>query len=144
MTVKEIKDFIMHQHLDMDSDDVTEYLPFLMTYVNEGYDKCLKAWAHARIGDADFPMLVTDSDVPQIPERYHKALCDWATWCMYRNGNQQKQARGKEYRWAFEEALADMLNSGGEGVNGDADGDGLVDRTGKPVSDIRHFHGIPR
>ena len=74
MTVKEIKDFIMHQHLDMDSDDVTEYLPFLMTYVNEGYDKCLKAWAHARIGDPDFPMLVTDSDVPQIPERYHKAL----------------------------------------------------------------------
>ena len=144
MTVKEIKAFVMHQHLDMDMSDVDAYIPFLLTYINEGYDKLVKAWANRRVGETDCPILETDNDSPKIPERYHKALCDWATWCLYRNGNQQKQGRGQAYRYAFEEALTDILNAGGEAAAGDADGDGLVDRTGMPVEDIRHFHGIPR
>lgn len=144
MKVQEIKDFVMHQFMDMSPDDVTAYLPYLMVYVNEGYEKLVHAWAKVHVGSDDFPMLVSDNDVPLIPERWHKALCDWATWCMYRNGNQQKQSRGQAYLYAFNEALAEILNSGGEAVEGDADGDGLIDRTGKPVSDIRHFHNIPR
>ena len=144
MTVREIRDFILHQHMAMEPEDATDYLPYLMTYINEGYDRLIRAWAHARIGDADYPMLASDADVPNIPERYHKALCDWATWCMYRNGNSPKQQRGYAYRNAFDEAVAEILNSGGEAVMGDADGDGLIDRTGEPVADIRHFHAIPR
>jgi len=143
MTVKEIKDMIMHQFMQMEPEDVQAYLPYMITYVNEGYDKLVFAWAKTHTGTEYFPLLTNDSQIPQIPERYHKALMDWATWCMYRNGNQQKQQRGYEYRRAFEEALLEIANSGGEDVLGDADGDGLIDRTGEPVSDIRHFHSIP-
>ena len=143
MTVKECKDFIMHQFMSMEPEDVQAYLPHLMIYLNEGYDKLVYAWANEHAGHTDFPMLKEDSQTPNIPERYHKALCDWATWCMYRNGNAQKQQRGYEYRRAFEEALAEMENSGGEAVLGDADGDGFIDRTGERVADIRHFHSIP-
>lgn len=142
--VQEIKDFIMHQFMDMEPEDVREYLPYLMVYVNEGYEKLVHAWAKVHVGSNDFPRLVSDNDVPAIPERYHKLLCDWATWCMYRNGNAQKQNRGQAYLYAFQDGIAEILNSGGEAVQGDEDGDGLVDRTGKPVLDIRHFHGIPR
>lgn len=144
MTVKEIKDFIMHQHMDMSPEDALDYLPYLLVYINEGYEKIVQAWAKARVGSKDFPALISDNDVPNVPERYHKLLCDWATWCMYRNGNAQKQSRGQAYLYAFNDGLSEIRNAGGEAVEGDADGDGIVDRTGRPVSDIRHFHGIPR
>ena len=148
MRLKAIKDLCMFQ-FNMDGDDASEYLPFLVTYINEGYDKFVRAWTGGRhAGGLDYPLLAEDNDVPLIPERYHKPLTDWATWCLYRNGNSAKQQRGFQYRTAFEEALAEMLSEGGEkgDLGGDLDGDGYDDTTGEPVpsQQYRQFYNIPR
>lgn len=148
MNLGEIKNLAMFQ-FNMEQEDVREYLPFLVTYVNEGYDRFVRAWTGDRhAGGTDYPYLAADTDVPQIPVRFHKPLTDWATWCLYRNGNQAKQNRGYEYRNSFELALAEMLNDGGEkgDLSRDADGDGVDDETGEPVptQQYRQFYNIPR
>jgi hypothetical protein len=63
---------------------------------------------------------VEDTDVPNLPEWTHRALCDWATWLVYRNGNPQKQQRGLAFKTAFEEVLAKLADEGGaDGLNED-------------------------
>lgn len=148
MTLREIKELAMFQ-FNMDGDDASEYLPFLVTYINEGYDRFIRAWTGERhAGGLDYPYLKGDNDVPLIPERFHKPLTDWATWCLYRNGNAAKQQRGFQYRSSFEEALAEMLADGGKAgdLSGDLDGDGIDDTTGEPVptQPYRQFYNIPR
>jgi hypothetical protein len=148
MTLAEIKNLAMFQY-NMEPGDEAEYTPFLIAYINEGYDRFVRAWTGERhAGGTDYPLLTADGDVPRIPERYHKPLTDWATWCLYRNGNSAKQQRGYEYRRSFEEALAAMIADGGEkgDLSGDADGDGLDDETGEPVpaQPYRQFYNIPR
>ena len=135
--------------LGMDGSDASEYLPYLVTYVNEGYDRLVRAWTGDRhIGGEDYPALKSDYDTPLIPERFHKALTDWVTWCLYRNGNAQKQQRGYQFRSAFEEALADMMRDGAQNgdTSGDLNGDGIDDTTGEPVpkQQYRQFYNIPR
>lgn len=148
MTLKEIKELAMFQY-NMDGEDAGDFLPYLVTYVNEGYDRMVRAWTGGRHGGGtDYPYLSGDEDVPRVPERYHKPLCDWATWCLYRNGNGAKQQRGFQYRYSFEEALAEMMSEGGAlgDLSADLDGDGLNDETGEPVptQQYRQFYNIPR
>ena len=117
MTVGEIKDEVMFQ-TNNDIDDLEEYLPYLMDYINEGYDKLVYAWAKTHCEDAgdevEYPWMTEDTEEPNLPEWTHRALADYATWLVYRNGNPQKQQRGLYFLRAFQEVLNRILAMGGK------------------------------
>lgn len=133
MTVQEIKSLLMFE-TNNDEDDLSDYLPYAGTYISEGYDRLVYAFAGVHVAPGgDFPPLDKDSDVPLVPEWTHKALCDWAAWCIYRNGNIQKQNRGMAYRNHFEEVLR-MLREQGNGATATKAGEG---------GGTRNFFNIP-
>lgn len=109
MTVGEIKDFVMFQ-TNNDAEDVGEYEPYLLGYINEGYDRLVYAFAkeHVASGSAAYPPLAQDTDVPLLPNWAHPGIANWATWCVYRNGNPAKQNRGMQFRAAAEETAAQI------------------------------------
>ena len=141
MTLAEIKSRVMFQ-TNNDDEDVGDYLPHLVDYINDGYDRLVFAWAMTHCGSEDWPWLEepeegseeTDVDVPKTPEWTHKYLADWATWLVYRNGNPQKQQRGYAFRSAFEEMLSKLQGSGG--MNG-------IDENGNQII-YKNFRNIPR
>lgn len=119
MTLSEIKEQIMFQ-TNNDADDLGDYEPHINDYVNEGYDKLVLIWDSQHVPSTDYPMLEEDDDVPNLPEWIHRAIVDWATWLIYRNGNPQKQNRGMAYRAAFEDMLNKISGMGGkDGLNED-------------------------
>ena len=119
MTFGEIKDQVMFQ-TNNDAEDIEDYLPHVDDYVNNGYDLLVQAWTRNHVPQGEYPRLTENTDVPNLPEWTHRALCDWATWLVYRNGNPQKQQRGMAFRSAFEEVLARIRGEGGqEGLNAD-------------------------
>ena len=119
MTLGEIKDQVMFQ-TNNDSEDVGDYLPHLIDYINEGYDALLNAWCRSHIGTGEYDRLEIDPDEPQLPEWTHRALADYATWLVYRNGNPQKQNRGAAFYSAFREVLNRINSEGGAaGMNED-------------------------
>lgn len=113
MTVGEIKNEIMFQ-TNNDVDDLDEFLPYLMDYINQGYDQLVYAWAKEHLGTDDWPWLTADTDIPALPEWTHRGLVDYATWLVYRNGNPQKQERGLPFRSAFLELLSAITAAGGK------------------------------
>lgn len=103
-----------------DADDLGDYTPHIDSYINEGYDRVIRAWTKNHIPTEGYAMLSADSDVPNVPEWIHPALANYATWLIYRNGNPQKQQRGLYYLRAFEEVLARISDEGGlAGMNSD-------------------------
>lgn len=127
MNVAELKATVMFQ-TNNDADDLEDFMPSLMDYLNDGYDRLVCVWAgvHPEESRSDYRPLAEDSDVPATPSWTHSAIADWATWLIYRNGNSQKQQRGYQYRTAFEDMLGRIRASGGAG--------GVV----------RKFYNIPR
>lgn len=115
MNVGEIKQLIMHQ-TNNDADDLGDFMPFLMTYINDGYDRLVYAWAkqHCSPEDETYVFLQQDTDLPALPEWAHRAIADWATWLVYRNGNPQKQSRGISFMQAFQDTLTRMISENGE------------------------------
>ena len=66
------------------------------------------------------PYLKEDGDIPALPFWTHRALTDYATWLVYRNGNPQKQQRGLYFLRRFEEVLGQIADEGGQdGLNED-------------------------
>ena len=119
MTLGEIKDQVMFQ-TNNDAEDVADYLPHLVDYINEGYDKLMNVWNKNHIPAGEYDRLEIDPDEPELPEWTHRALADYATWMVYRNGNPQKQQRGMAFRAAFEEVLSRIAGEGGAaGMNDD-------------------------
>ena len=119
MTLAEIKNQIMFQ-TNNDAEDVEDYLPHLVDYINDGYDRLVKVWTKSHTPQEEYPRLNEDEDVPNIPEWTHRALCDWATWLVYRNGNPQKQQRGRAYYEMFMMVLSQLSDEGGlAGLNED-------------------------
>lgn len=118
MTLAEIKNQVMFQ-TNNDAEDVGDYLPHLLDYINEGYDRLMSVWEKNHI-PVNHERLTEDTDEPELPEWTHRAIADWATWLVYRNGNPQKQNRGMAFRNAFEEVLRKISDEGGkDGVNED-------------------------
>lgn len=105
MTLAEIKNMVMFQ-TNNDADDLGDYLPYLETYINDGYDRLVVAFAkqHVSADSNDYTPLTHDKSAPNLPDWSHPAIADWATWLIYRNGNTQKQNRGYQYRTSFEYA----------------------------------------
>lgn len=119
MTLEQIKNRVMFQ-TNNDEEDVGDYLPHLVDYINDGYDRLVDAWANQHIGVTDWPVLSQDTDTPLTPEWTHMYLADWATWLVYRNGNPQKQQRGYAFMNSFEEMLKKVRSEGGaDGLNED-------------------------
>lgn len=112
MTVAEIKNEVMFQ-TNNDVDDLGDFLPYLMDYINEGYDLLVYAWAKEHCGGENYPYFTNDTDEPELPEWTHRAIADWATWLVYRNGNPNKQTRGYQFKVAFENVLAQIKSEGG-------------------------------
>ena len=133
MTLGEIKAQIMFQ-TNNDEEDIDDYLPHVVDYINDGYDRLMNAWNKNHIPYGEYDRLEIDPDEPQLPEWTHRALCDWATWLIYRNGNPQKQQRGMAYRSAFDEILAKIADEGGE--------NGLNEDGSRKV--YKYFRNIPR
>lgn len=107
MTVNEIKRLVMFQ-TNNDADDLGDFHPYLMDYINEGYDQAAMAWAgqHVAEDSRQFPPLRHDRAVPELPGWLHRAIADWATWLVYRNGSASRQKRGVLFRQAAQELLA--------------------------------------
>ena len=107
MTVSDIKNRIMYQ-TGNDGEDVADHLPWVLEYINQGYDRMLVAHKKQHVGNDGYPELSADEDEPKLPSWVHYALADFATWCIYRNGNAQRQQRGMRYLASFEEAMANL------------------------------------
>ena len=119
MTLAEIKNQIMFQ-TNNDEEDIDDYLPHVVDYINDGYDRLVKVWTKSHTPQEDYPLLSEDTDEPAVPVWTHRALCDWATWLMYRNGNPQKQQRGRAYYENFMQVLSQLSDEGGAaGLNED-------------------------
>lgn len=119
MTLGEIKYEVMFQS-NYDADDLGDFSPYIIDYINDGYDRLVEAWAsvHTEYGKVEYPRMANDTDEPKLPEWTHRALADWATWLIYRNGNPQRQQRGLAYKTAFEEILAKIRSEGGKNAGG--------------------------
>lgn len=133
MTLAEIQEQIMFQS-NNDVDDLEDFLPHVNDYINDGYDKLVMVWTKSHHIPADeYPRLEEADDVPNLPEWIHRYICDWATWLVYRNGNPQKQQRGRAYYESFMGILSQISGEGGaDGLNAD----GSVNR-------YRNFRNIP-
>ena len=134
MTLAEIKAQIMFQ-TNNDEEDIGDYLPHVVDYINDGYDKLVKAWTKSPAPQADYPWLSEDTDTPQLPEWLHRYICDWATWLVYRNGNPQKQNRGR----AYYESFMLILNQ----IEGEGGANGIDSETGMNIQ-YRNFRNIPK
>ena len=137
MNFGEIKAQVMHQ-TNNDADDLGDFLPALNDYINEGYDRLVYAFAKKHLGEDEFDRLRIDKQSPALPDWTHRAIADWATWLVYRNGNAQKQNRGYQYRSAFLE-----LESRLTGLSDYEKG--LVDEAGLTADSkaVRNFRNIP-
>lgn len=134
MTLGEIKYQVLFQ-TNNDEDDLGDFEPHLIDYINDGYDRLVKVWdkAHVSFDAAIYSRLDEDTDVPETPEWTHRYLADWATWLVYRNGNPQKQNRGYAFRQSFESLLSQIADEGGlGGLNPDG-----------TQKQYRHFYNIP-
>ena len=93
-----------------DWDDYEEYAPHVDAYINDGYDQILYALTDLHLDeDARYKTLNVDEDLetePKIPQWTHLAVCDYATYMLYRNGNVQKQNRGTLFLRNFQEVLS--------------------------------------
>ena len=125
MNVLEIKNEVMFQ-TNNDIDDLPDFLPHLNDYINEGYDKLVYAYAGEHLSESKYPTLREGSDSPKLPDWTHRALADYATYMIYRNGNPQKQQRGYAYLSLFNETRNEIRDQGGN--------------RGK----VRNFFNIPR
>lgn len=110
MTLNEIKQAVMFQ-TDNDRADLGDFMPFLLGYINEGYDRLLYVWKkeHVQPG-TEYEPLTNDADQPVLPLWAHNGIVDWATYMIYRNGNGMKQQRGMAYRSSFQEIRARLID----------------------------------
>lgn len=104
MNLSELKNTVMFQ-TNNDADDLGDFLPYLTDYLNEGYDKLAYAFSREHVDEdsTTYTPLRNDRSSPELPGWCHHAIADWATWLVYRNGNVQKQNRGQQFRYAFEQ-----------------------------------------
>ena len=133
MTLAEIKNQIMFQ-TNNDEEDIVDYLPHVVDYINDGYDRLMNVWQKEHVPGGTYERLAYDSDEPDLPEWLHRYICDWATWLVYRNGNPQKQQRGRAYYESFMMILSQLSDEGGAA--------GINPETGNRIQ-YKNFRNIP-
>lgn len=116
MTLQELLEHVLFQ-TNNDVDDLEEYQPSIERYINEGYDRLIEAYDSMHLdemksdGTIPYQMLSNADDEPKLPSWMHRAIGDYATYMMYRNGNAVKQNRGVAYYQAFAEILSKARTS---------------------------------
>lgn len=97
MTLDDLRERVIFQ-VNADADDVGDYQPALEGYINAGYDEIVDAFLEEHIDTGNYYVsLAAPWDYPLVPEWTHKAIADYATYLVYRNGNPQKQQRGMSF-----------------------------------------------
>lgn len=100
-----------------DWDDYEDYAPHVDAYVNDGYDQVLYALTKYHLDDVPvFHTLDAVEDAqnePKVPQWTHLPICDYATYLLYRNGNPQKQSRGREFLDNFLKCIQKCQNLAG-------------------------------
>ena len=109
MTLGKIKEQIMFQ-TNNDADDLPDFEPHIADYVNEGYNILVYAYYEKHVGHAEDEIkpLEGADDEPQLPEYAHRALADYGTYMVYRNGNSVKQNRGMAFYSMFMDIVAKL------------------------------------
>ena len=123
MTLKEIRALAMFQS-NNDEEDLPEFQPALDQYINEGYDRLVEAYTDEHTdpdGDVYIP-LTGATDEPEIPSWSHRAIADYATYMIYRNGNVTKQNRSVPYYQSFSDMLLKLREAGVKDRNKDNGG----------------------
>lgn len=119
MTLRELRLSAMFQS-NNDEEDLGEFMPSLDDYINEGYDKLVEAYAdkHLDPDEDEYNPLVNERDEPELPSWCHRAIADYATYMIYRNGNVTKQNRAMAYLQLFNEMLMKVREAGAKFRNG--------------------------
>ena len=114
MDLSALRQQVMFQ-IGGDAGDVQDYLPYLTDYLNEGYDRLVMAafGRHVCAEEEEYQPLFHDRSQPNLPEWTHRAIADWATWLICRNGNAQRQNRGYAFRKAFEDVESRLRGADG-------------------------------
>lgn len=117
MTLAEIKARVMFQ-TNNDKEDIGDFSPYILGYINEGYNILLADCLGVHAGDTDYPLLKKDDDEPVsgIPEWAHGAIADYATYRIYTNGNAPKQSRGASFLYNFRDQKGLLKKSGASTV----------------------------
>lgn len=136
MNLLEIKQQIMFQS-NNDADDLGDFLPHLTDYINEGYDLLVNAWCGEHVSDDSetYTPLKNDKASPELPGWTHRAITDWATWLIYRNGNVAKQNRGMAYRSSAESIFST--------VRGMTNAEKGITARSAAADSRRYFYNIP-
>ena len=117
MTLKDLREHALFQS-NNDAEDLSEFNPALDKYINEGYDKLTMAYAKLHLdqtkedGTTPYTTLANTTDAVQLPTWCHRAIGDFATYMIYRNGNALKQNRGIPYLQQFESAKRRLAEEG--------------------------------
>ncbi len=106
MTFKDLQELVMTQ-IGYDVEDLADYATQIKQYLNEGYYKLHEKYDGYN-PDAE---LSADADEPDLPDRSHGALADYATYRMYMTGNAQKQNRGAPFLAQYREMANDLGRS---------------------------------
>lgn len=103
MTTDDIKRLVMLQ-LGEDPDDVGEFDELLDLYLERGYRDLMRVRKRGQMEGVE-PL----SDVDNLlPEEYHGALVDYATYGILANGNAGKQQRSQIFLMRFEDVRTRM------------------------------------
>ncbi len=116
MDLLALRQQVMFQ-IGSDAEDVQDHLPYLNDYINEAYDRLAHAayGRHVCMEDEEFQPLHHEISRPNLPDWTHRAIADWATWLLCRNGNAQRQNRGYAFRKAFEDVESRLRGAKGDG-----------------------------
>lgn len=123
MTLTEIRNQVMFQ-TNNDVDDLGDFMPHLNDYVNEGYDQLVNYFTGGHIMDEsnDYAPLSSGGDEPMLPQYAHRAIVDYATYLVYRNGNAVKQNRGQAFLSAFLQVCSQLKYERYAGIGMDENG----------------------
>lgn len=126
MNYTDLKNNVMFQ-TNNDIEDVEEFNIALPHYINEGYGMLTYAFwkIYPSTGGLLLP-LTTGTDVPNLPLYAHRAVADYATYLVYRNGNPVKQNRGERYLRDFQDILTRLKEDGSKIENGGLNADGTL------------------
>ena len=104
MNLQELKEQVLFQ-IGSDLEEMEEALPFLVRFLNDGYDRLAMVCfgRHVSMDDPVLTPLSHDRAVPAVPVWAHGAIADWASWMLYRSGGASRQSRGYVFKSAFEE-----------------------------------------
>ena len=101
MNLSQLRQQVMFQ-TGNDAADLGDFQPHLTDYLNEGCFRLMQAY-HGQ--DAPWEPLQHEKSMPDLPQWLHRAIADYATWMVYRNGSPQKQNRGAVFLRTFNDAL---------------------------------------